>query len=91
MSLHITDEQIKASILEFLLKKGRWGAHYYPVDTMIRWLGKKVPRNGKRVKACMRDLVNEGYVLIHKRGETVSLNPAKSKETMEFIRRMAKS
>jgi hypothetical protein len=48
----ITDQQIKASILEFLMKKGRWGAHYYPLDTMVRWLGKKVMRNGKRVMVC---------------------------------------
>ena len=91
MTHQISDEQVKASILEFLLNKGRWGAHYYPLDTMIRWLGKKVVRNGKRVKACLRDLVNEGYVLIHKRGETVSLNPTMSKEVMEFVRRVAKS
>ncbi|MCR6624172.1 MAG: hypothetical protein NDF58_06360 [archaeon YNP-LCB-024-027] len=84
----ITDQQIKASILEFLMKKGRWGAHYYPLDTMIRWLGKKVMRNGKRVRVCLKDLVNEGYVLIHKRGEAVSLNPAMSEEIIEFIRKV---
>ena len=84
----ITDQQIKASILEFLMKKGRWGAHYYPLDTMVRWLGKKVMRNGKRVRVCLKDLVNEGYVLIHKRGEAVSLNPAMSEEIIEFIRKL---
>jgi len=52
----ITDQQIKASILEFLMKKGRWGAHYYPLDTMIRWHVKKVMRNGKRVRVCLKDL-----------------------------------
>jgi hypothetical protein len=84
----ITDQQIKASILEFLMKKGRWGAYYYPLDTMVRWLGKKVMRNGKRVRVCLKDLVNEGYVLIHKRGEAVSLNPAMSEEIIEFIRKV---
>jgi hypothetical protein len=84
----ITDQQIKASILEFLMKKGRWGAHYYPLDTMVRWLGKKVMRDGKRVRVCLKDLVNEGYVLIHKRGEAVSLNPAMSEEIIEFIRKV---
>lgn len=87
----LSDEEVKASILEFLMKKGRWGAHYYPLDTMIRWLGKKVMRNGKRVKACLRDLMNERYILLHKRGETVSLNPVMSKEIMEFIKRVAES
>jgi len=86
----LSDEQVKASILEFLLNKGRWGAHYYPLDTLTRWLGKKVRKNGKRVRVCLRDLVNEGYVLIHKRGETVSLNPAMTKEIIDFIRKVAK-
>jgi hypothetical protein len=85
----LSDEQVKASILEFLLKKGRWGAHYYPLDTMVRWMSKKVMRNGKKVKACLRDLITEGYVLIHKRGETVSLNPAMSKQIIEFIEKVA--
>jgi hypothetical protein len=87
--MNLTAQQTKASILEFLLKKGRWGAHYHPLDPMVRWLGKKVQRNGKKVKACLKDLINEGYILIHKRGETVSLNPAMSKEIMAFIERMA--
>jgi hypothetical protein len=56
---------------------------------MIRWLGKKVMRNGRRVKACLRDLISKGYILIHKRGETVSLNPAMSKEIIEFLRKLA--
>jgi len=87
----LTDEQVKGAILEFLLKKGRWGAHYHPLETMIRWLSKKVRRNGKRVRVCLRDLVSEGYGLIHKRGETVSLNPAMSKEITDFLRSVAKS
>lgn len=91
MSSQITDDQVTASILEFLLKKGKWGSHYYPLDTMVRWLAKKVMRDGKRVKACMKALMNERYILIHKRGKTVSLNPRMSKEIMEFIRRTAES
>jgi hypothetical protein len=86
----LTDEQIKASILEFLVKKGRWGAHYYPLDTMVRWLGKKVRKNGKRVRTCSSRLVNEGYLLMHKRGQTVSLNPSVSKEIVQYIERVAR-
>jgi len=84
---HLTDEQIKASILEFLLKKGRWGAHYYPLDTMIRWFSKKVIRNGKRVRKIVKELINQGFLLLHKRGETVSLNPVLSREILEYIER----
>jgi len=46
----LTDEQVKAAILEFLVKKGRWGAHYFPVETLVNWLGKKVERNGKELR-----------------------------------------
>jgi hypothetical protein len=43
------DEQVRAAILEFLIKKGRWGAHYFPIDTLVNWMGRKVERNGKRL------------------------------------------
>lgn len=82
----LTDKQLQAAMMKFLVKKGRWGAHYYPVDTIVNWLGRKVRRNGKRVSRMIRDLVNNGYLLLHKKGETVSLNPARSKEIMEFLK-----
>jgi len=87
MSLELTDQQVKAAIIEFLLKKGRWGANYFPLETLVNWLGRKVRRNGRRVRSCLRDLVNEGFLLVHKRGGTVSLNPTRSKEIEEFIRK----
>ena len=86
MSIDLTDEQLKAAIMELLAKKGRWGAHYLPIDTTINWLGKKVRRDGKRVKLMVRELVNDGYLFVHKRGETISLNPARSREIMELLR-----
>jgi len=85
MSIELTDAQVKGAILEFLVKKGRWGAHYFPTETLINWMGKKVRRNGKRVRKCLKELVSEGFVLAHKRGGTVSLNPVKSVEIRELI------
>jgi len=90
-TMSLSDKEIKASILEFLVKKGRWGAHYHPLETMVRWMGKKVKGNGRRVRACLKQLARESYILIHKRGETLSLNPSRSKEIIEFIRRRAES
>jgi len=90
-TMSLTDQKIKASILEFLVKKGRWGAHYHPLDTMVRWMGKKVRRNGKRVRTCLKQLIREGYVLIHKQGKTISLNPSLSREIIEFIERKTES
>jgi len=82
----LTDSEVKAAILSFLEKKGRWGAHYFPLDTVVNWLGRKVRRDGKRVRKCIEGLVREGYVLVHKKGNTLSLNPARSKEIVEYIR-----
>lgn len=87
MASDLTDNQLKAAIMEFIQKKGRWGAHYYPVDTLVNFLGRKVRKDGKRVRQMIKDVVNDGYVLVHKRGDTISLNPARSKEIMEFIER----
>lgn len=81
----LTDEQLRMAVIQFVAKKGRWGAHYYPVNTIINWLGKKVRRDGKHVRLAIKDLVNSGYLLVHKRGETVSLNPARSNEIMELL------
>ena len=85
----LTDREVEASILEFLVKKGRWGTHYFPVETLVNWFSKKVERDGKRVRRCLRDLVNEGYVLLHKRGKTVSLNPRRSIEIRELLEKQA--
>jgi len=35
MSRELTDEQVKAAILEFLVMKGRWGSHYFPAETLV--------------------------------------------------------
>lgn len=83
----LSDDQVKIAILEFLVMKGRWGAHYFPVDTLVNWMGRKVERNGKRVRACLKDLGRQGYVLAHKRGETVSLNPAVAEKIRELTRK----
>jgi hypothetical protein len=83
----LSDLQLKAAILVFLLKKGRWGGYYFPLDTLVNWFGKKV-RNGKRIEKIVKDLVNERYLTLYKRGATVSLNPARSEEIVDFIKRV---
>ncbi|MBI3023105.1 MAG: hypothetical protein HYY68_05175 [Thaumarchaeota archaeon] len=87
MAFDLNDDQLKAAIMEFILKKGRWGAHYYPIDTLVNFLGRKIRKDGKRVKAAIRVLVNDRYLLVHKRGDTISLNPARSKEIMDLLNR----
>lgn len=83
----LSDLQLKAAILEFLLKKGRWGAYYFPPDTLINWFSKRV-RNGKRIEKIVRELVSKRCLTLYKRGATVSLNPARSEEIVNFIKRV---
>lgn len=85
----IADAEAKAAILSLLEKKGRWGAHYLPLDTMINWLSRKVRRDGKRINRCVEDLAKEGFLLLHKKGNTVSLNPSRSQEIVAFIRKVS--
>jgi len=82
----LSDREVKAAIVEFLIKKGRWGAHYFPIDTLVHWMGRKVERNGRRVRACLKELARQGYLLLHKKGETASLNPAMTEKIRELIR-----
>jgi len=84
----LSDDEIKADIMYRLLRRDCWGARYLPIDTLVHWLSKKVRRDGQRVRRILRELVNDGYLLHHKRGTTVSLNPARSREIEEFVKRI---
>lgn len=82
------DEEVKADIMNKLLRKNCWGAKYLPVDSLVNWLAKRVRKNGKRIRRIVRVLVNDGYLLLHKGGRTVSLNPIMSKQVVEYIERV---
>jgi len=83
------DTELKALILDWLVRHGRWGAHYFPLDTLDNKLSHVVRNNGRRTRKFVKELANDGHLLLHKRDETVSLNPARSKEIMELIERIA--
>jgi len=90
MSVDATDEEIKADIMNRLFRRNCWSAKYLPTDTLINWMARKVKLDGKRVKKLIKQLVNEGFLIPHKKGETVSLNSAKSEEIIEYIKRFLK-
>lgn len=87
MQEELSDEEMRAEIMSRLLRKDCWGAKYLPADTIIHWLGKNVKRNGKRVEKTIKELVKEGYLFIHKKGGTISLNPSRSREIVEYVRK----
>jgi len=86
----LSEQEIKADLMHRLHRKHCWGAKYLPIDTIIRWMSGKIKRNGRRIQRAIRQLVNDGYLLLHKRGKTVSLNPTKSREIIDFIRKIVK-
>jgi len=83
----LADKEVKAIILDKLRKRGCWGGRYIPLNSLVHWLSKKVKKNGRRVRKAVKQLVNEGFLILHKGRETVSLNPTRSREITEFIAR----
>ena len=79
------DNELKSLILNFIMRKGRWGKHYFPIDTMTNWLSQVVQNNGKNIEKKVKELAGEGYLILHKRNTTASLNPRAKREIMEFI------
>ena len=82
--------QIKAIVMDKLRKRGCWGARYAPTDSIINWLSKKIKKNGKRIRKAVKQLIKEGYLIPHKGGRTISLNPSKSREIINFIEKFTK-
>jgi DNA-binding transcriptional ArsR family regulator len=85
-----TESELRALILDWLERHGRWGAHYFPLDTLVNKLSHAVKNDGKRIRRTVKELREEGYVFAHKGGETISLNPTRSREIVEYIRKVMK-
>jgi hypothetical protein len=85
MKREYSDQELKALILNFIMRKGRWGEHYFPIDTMAKWLGQVVQNNGKNVRKKVDELAKDGYLILWKRNTTASLNPRAKREIVEFI------
>jgi len=86
----VSDEEIKADLMYRLLRKHCWGAKYLPLNTLINWMSRRIGRNGRRVRRCVEELAKEGYILLHKKGGAISLNPTRSREILEHIKRVLK-
>jgi len=87
----LSDEEVMALILNFLLKRGRWGGKYYNRQKLTRYLGIQVLNDGKRVGKRLDELLNERLVRQSKKGSTVSLNPHRSAEITAFIEKFLKA
>ena len=83
--LDLTDEQVKADIMDRLLRRHCWGEKYLPIDSLVNWMGKQIKRNGKRIRKLLDELVKEGFLFLHKRNTTTSLNPRMKGQIVEYI------
>ena len=85
--MDLSDDELKADVMYKLMRRCCWGGKYIPADSLVRWLSKRVKKNGKRGRNIIEQLINEGLLISHKKGKTISLNPARSGEIREFIRK----
>jgi hypothetical protein len=76
MKRDYSDEELKALILNFIMR-----------NTMSNWLGQVVKNNGKNVRKKIKELANDGYLILHKGNTTASLNPQARQQIMEYIDR----
>ena len=90
MKRDYTDFEIRVLILNWLVRHGRWGENYFPLDTLNNKLSHVVEKDGKKIRRNVKDLLVEGYILSHKRGNTISLNPTRSREIIEYIKEKIK-
>jgi hypothetical protein len=87
----LSDDQIKATILLKLHKRGNWGASHTAFDNLQKGfkdadLGK---HGKKRIEAVAMDLVRQGWVIPKPTGYglQVTLNPRESQAIAAFLKR----
>lgn len=87
----LSDDEIKASILFKLHRRGNWGASHTAFDNLQK--GFKDPDLGKhgakRIDRMARELIRQGWIVPKPTGYglQVSLNPRQSGELMAFMKR----
>jgi predicted RNA binding protein YcfA (HicA-like mRNA interferase family) len=56
----------------------------------VNRLSHVVKNDGKKIKKIIKGLIDDGYLLVHKKGEAILLNPTKSREIIEYIKKSFK-
>ena len=88
----LSDDQIKATVLFKLHKRGNWGASHTAFDNLKKGfkdedLGKHA---AKRVDKLAKELVRQGWIVTKPThyGLQVSLNPREHEAIMAFMKRI---
>ena len=80
----LSDEQIKADILNRLVNAGAFGSYHVPVDQVRNWIQNKIKRNGKTVTKCIEDLARSG-LLVKTARNTIYADHQRLDEIFEYI------
>ena len=88
MRREYADPELRALILDWLVRRGKWSASYSPLDTLTNSLSNVVKNDGRRIKKAVDDPVKRGLLNLHKKGDTVSLNPRLNREILEFVKKI---
>lgn len=88
----LSDDEIKATILLKLHKRGNWGASHTAFENLQKGfkdadLGK---HGKKRVEAITKDLIRQGWIISKPTGYglQVSLNPRESQAIIAFMKKL---
>ncbi len=85
----LTDEQIKADVLNRLVNAWAFGSYHIPVDRIRGWIQNKIKKNGKKVTKCIEDLARTG-LLVKTARNTIYADHQRLDEIFDYIDRHIK-
>ena len=89
--LMLSDDEISATLMFKLHKRGNWGASHTALDNLKKgWKESDLGKHGlKRVENIAKELIRQGAVIPKPTsyGLQVSLNPRKNDEIIAFMKR----
>ena len=89
--LMLTDDEIKATILFKLHKRGNWGASHTAFENLHKgFKDSDVGKHGiKRIETIAKDLIRQGWIIPKPTnyGLQVALNPRENQAIIAFMRR----
>ena len=87
----LSDDEIRATILFKLHKRGNWGASHTAFDNLQKgFKDSDLGRHGaKRIDKLGRDLIRQGWIIPKPTGYglQISLNPRESQAILELMKR----
>lgn len=77
--------KLKAYLLHKLRRVGCWKEPFIPLSTLLKFIPSRLTEDTKKVIDEM--VIENSFLLPHKRGKSFSLNARKKEEIIQFIRK----